>query len=175
VQCIVHHLERAYCVWCRPVTSLGHQVGQRVFWEGPKFFNLCPIVLNYVQRMGGRKILQESSPPWLQTWCDVKIARSCGTLSAFAAIIFLLALDCAMQLWIRVRLKATVYLSFKLDSDLAIRIQRKSCSDTTTSFFVLQNQLINKACLQFTAGGWTSGVDFILASRLKVIASFSGH
>jgi len=22
----------------RPVTSLGHQVGRRVFWEGPKFF-----------------------------------------------------------------------------------------------------------------------------------------
>jgi len=30
----------------RPVTSLEHQGGQRVFWEGPKFFKLCPIVLN---------------------------------------------------------------------------------------------------------------------------------
>ena len=28
--------------WTRPVTSLGHQGGRRVFWEGPKF-------LNYVQ------------------------------------------------------------------------------------------------------------------------------
>jgi len=35
----------------RPVTSLGHQVGQRVFWKGPKFFELCPIVLNYVQHI----------------------------------------------------------------------------------------------------------------------------
>jgi len=26
----------------RPVTSLGHQEGRRVFWEGPKFFKLCP-------------------------------------------------------------------------------------------------------------------------------------
>ena len=27
----------------RPVTSLGHQVGRRVFWEGPTFFKLGPI------------------------------------------------------------------------------------------------------------------------------------
>jgi len=30
--------------------------------------------------------------------CDVLIARSCGTLPAFAAIMLLLALDCVMQL-----------------------------------------------------------------------------
>jgi len=35
----------------RPVTSLGHQEGQRVFWEGPKFFKLCPIVSNNVQHI----------------------------------------------------------------------------------------------------------------------------
>ena len=28
---------------CRSVTSLGHQGGRRVFWEGTKFFKLCPI------------------------------------------------------------------------------------------------------------------------------------
>jgi len=26
----------------KPVTSLGHQEGRRVFWEWPKFFKLCP-------------------------------------------------------------------------------------------------------------------------------------
>ena len=26
----------------RPLPSLGHMVGQRVFYEGPKFFKLCP-------------------------------------------------------------------------------------------------------------------------------------
>ena len=43
----------------RPVTSLGNQGEQRVFWEGPKFFKLYQIVLNYVQHIfpGGRKIL----------------------------------------------------------------------------------------------------------------------
>jgi len=42
----------------RPVTSVGHQEGRRVFWEGPKFFELCPIVLNDVQHifLGGAKI-----------------------------------------------------------------------------------------------------------------------
>jgi len=35
----------------RPVTSLGHQEGRRVFREGPKFFELCPIFLNYVQHI----------------------------------------------------------------------------------------------------------------------------
>jgi len=34
-----------------PVTSLGHQEGQRVFWNGPKFFELFPIVLNYFQHI----------------------------------------------------------------------------------------------------------------------------
>jgi len=38
-------------IWNRPVTSLGHQAGRRVFWEGPKFFKLCPIVLNYIQHI----------------------------------------------------------------------------------------------------------------------------
>ena len=35
----------------RPVTSLGHQGRWRVFWEGPKFFKPCPVVLNYVQHI----------------------------------------------------------------------------------------------------------------------------
>jgi len=34
--------------------------------------------------------------------------------------------------------------------------QGKLCSETTTFFFVLQNQLRK----QFTAESWTSGVDF---------------
>jgi len=36
-------------VTIRHVANLRHQVWQRVFWEGPKFFKLYPIVLNYVQ------------------------------------------------------------------------------------------------------------------------------
>ena len=45
------------CSEIRPVTTLGHQEGRRVFWEGPKVFELCPIVLNDVQHIfpGGRK------------------------------------------------------------------------------------------------------------------------
>jgi len=42
----------------RPVTSLGHQGGRSVFCEGPNFFTLCPIDLNYVQKhfsTGGEK------------------------------------------------------------------------------------------------------------------------
>ena len=42
----------------RSVTSLGRQEGRRVFREGPKFFELCPIFLNYVQHIfpeGGEK------------------------------------------------------------------------------------------------------------------------
>ena len=41
----------------RPVTSLGHQGGRRVFWEGRNFFKLCPIVFNYAQHIfpGGAK------------------------------------------------------------------------------------------------------------------------
>ena len=41
----------------RPVTSLGHQKGRRVFREGPKFFKLCLKFFNYVQHIfpGGAK------------------------------------------------------------------------------------------------------------------------
>ena len=34
-----------------PVTSLRHQEGRRFFWEGDKFFKLCPIVSKYVQHI----------------------------------------------------------------------------------------------------------------------------
>jgi len=33
------------------VISLGNQRRRRVFREGPKFFKLCPVVLNYVQHI----------------------------------------------------------------------------------------------------------------------------
>ena len=41
----------------RPVTSLGHQDGRRVFREGQQFFELSPIFLNCVQHIfpGGAK------------------------------------------------------------------------------------------------------------------------
>jgi len=50
----------------RPVTSLGHQEGRRVFWEGPKFFELCPVILNDVQYVFPREakiFLGGASPP----------------------------------------------------------------------------------------------------------------
>ena len=45
-------------IMIRPVTSLGHQEGRRVFWEGLNFFELCPIVANCIQHIfpEGRKI-----------------------------------------------------------------------------------------------------------------------
>ena len=67
----------------RSVTSLGHQEGRRVFREGPKFFELCPIFLNYVQHIfpeGGEKF-----PPPLVTvravrtgieWCLANCASA---------------------------------------------------------------------------------------------------
>jgi len=56
----------------RSVISLGHQVGQKVFWEGPKFFKL-PILSNYVQH-----IFQGRDPtcvPWLRA-CLLVDARN---------------------------------------------------------------------------------------------------
>jgi len=63
----------------RPVTSFGHQERGRVFLEGPTFFLLCPIFLNYVQHIfpGGRKFFQgreaPPSPPWLRAWLLMRI------------------------------------------------------------------------------------------------------
>jgi len=61
----------------RPVTSLEHQAGRRVFWVGSKFFKLCPIVLNYVQQIspqGARNFAGEllhPLRPWLRAWQGV--------------------------------------------------------------------------------------------------------
>jgi len=56
----VVHIDNTGCPsgTSRPVTSLGHQEGRRVFREGPRFFEPCPIFLNYVQHIfpGGPKI-----------------------------------------------------------------------------------------------------------------------
>jgi len=65
---------------CAPVQCKCHlgwsqarnQLGRRVFWGGPKLFELCPIFLNNVQhifpRGGGGTILGGVSSPWLRAW-----------------------------------------------------------------------------------------------------------
>ena len=67
----------------RPVTSLGHQAGRRVFWVGPKVFKLCPIFLNYVQHTfpGGTKnfageLLPSTSPLVTGLQCSLSMCRS---------------------------------------------------------------------------------------------------
>ena len=48
------------------VTSFGPQEGRRVFREGPKFFELCPIFFNYVQQIfpgGAKNFLGLLGPP----------------------------------------------------------------------------------------------------------------
>jgi len=102
------------------------------------------------------KLLQRraacSTSSWtciLHTVCDVIIARSCGTLPASAAIIFLLTLECVMQLWIRLCLKTVVYFNLRLDSDLVIRIQRKL---GLTMLFEIHRW------------SWTSGVHFSISA-----------
>jgi len=55
-----------HTVYNRSITSLGRQ-GRRVFREGPKFFELCPIFLNFVQHI----FLEGACPPWLRAWCTV--------------------------------------------------------------------------------------------------------
>jgi len=50
----------------RPLTSLGHQDGRRIFREAPKLFELCGIFLKNVQHIfpGGRKVfLGRFRPP----------------------------------------------------------------------------------------------------------------
>jgi len=57
---------RHTAVTTRPVTSLGHQVGQRIFWEGPTFFQLWPAfwTMSNTFFQGRRKSLQgELRPP----------------------------------------------------------------------------------------------------------------
>ena len=59
----------------RTVTSLGHQGWQRLFWEGPNIFKLCPVVFSYAQHIfpgGGKNILEGGIlPPWLRAWQQV--------------------------------------------------------------------------------------------------------
>ena len=52
-------------VGTRPVSSLGQQEGQRFVWEGANFFELFPIVSNYIQHIfpGGKNF---SRGAWLE-------------------------------------------------------------------------------------------------------------
>ena len=71
----------------RPVTSVGHQAGRRVFREGPKFFELCPTVLNDVQHIfPGRaknflEWLLSPVPPWWRTWAHKTASRESTKLT----------------------------------------------------------------------------------------------
>ena len=85
-----------------------------------------------------------------------------------------------MELWISLWLKAVVYFSLRLGSNLEIRIQRKLCSDTTTLFFVFESQLTKLSAIhrwKLNQLGWISAEP----PRLKVTLffwpslRFSGH
>ena len=65
------------------------------------------------------------------------------------------------------------YFPLRLDSDVEIRIKRKLCSDSATSFFILQSQLINKAVCSSPLK--VEPEVLRLASRPKVATYFSGH
>ena len=65
-----HHFVVSLALQTRPVTSLWHQEGRRVFWEGPKCFGLCPIIWNYVQHIfprGEKFFLGGFAPPGFGT------------------------------------------------------------------------------------------------------------
>jgi len=54
------------CVGPRPVISLDHQKGQRIFWDGPKIFELYAIFSNCTQHIfprGAKIFLRGFSPP----------------------------------------------------------------------------------------------------------------
>jgi len=60
-----------------PVTSLGHQVWRKVFWEGSKYFKRCPIIFNYAQHIypaGAKRFAGEAPtptpPPQLSACCN---------------------------------------------------------------------------------------------------------
>jgi len=81
-------------MWSRPVISLEHQEERRVFREEPKFFELCPIFLNYVQHFskGGRKCFQGGlappAPPLVTDlmWSKYKYIQSLDVSSGYRNI-----------------------------------------------------------------------------------------
>jgi len=64
---------------CQARSQLGTPGGRRVFLEGPKFFELCPIFSNYIQRVfpgRGKKISKGSFTPLVTGLiCAVKTVR----------------------------------------------------------------------------------------------------
>jgi len=53
----------------RPVTSLGHQGGRRVFWEGLKFLKLCPTHFSRWSEKFCRGSFVPCAPSWLRAVC----------------------------------------------------------------------------------------------------------
>ena len=109
------------------------------------------------------KLLQRcavrSTSSWtciLHTVCDVIIARSCGTLFASAAIIFLLTLERVMQLRIRLCLKTLVYFNLRLE-------YRESWVATLQLLFSLCKISLTKL-FEIHRWSWTSGVHFSISA-----------
>ena len=92
--------------------------------------------------------------------CDVIVARTCGILPPFAAI--LLVLDCVVKLWISLCVKAAMYISLRLE-------YRESCV-VTQQLSLMFCKAINKAVCNSPLK--VEPVVLILASRPKVITSF---
>jgi len=61
----------------RPVTNLRHQERRRVFCEGPKFFELCPVFSNYIQHIfpGGAKNFLEAEAPSRRACLSLAVVR----------------------------------------------------------------------------------------------------
>ena len=70
----------------RPITSLGHQKGRRVFREGPNFLNytmssIFELCLTHFSR-GGLRL--PCAPPWLRDWFYGNSHKKCTSLVAIA-------------------------------------------------------------------------------------------
>ena len=83
------YLEFIAVLYYRPVTSRGHKEGRRVFREGPKYFELCPIVLNYVRHIfpGGAKFFLGGAPPWLRS-CYIIISMMTSFMRVSQKLVF---------------------------------------------------------------------------------------
>jgi len=90
-------------------------VGRRAFWEGHKFFKLCPIFSNYVQHIfpgGANKIFGGASPPGYGP--GETHPASCFNLMTRVAVARLTPANAAISLYVLAvcSCKATIFVCF---------------------------------------------------------------
>ena len=123
----------------RPVTSLGHQVGRRVFWERPNFFTMA----NTFFQGGGEQSFRGVWPPrfwpWRSKW--PKSVSHVESTKYWKSIAHRISLSVSGS-----RLKAVFGYPYPVENMLSCRISNRQIRQWSSSTGIYYKNFANLFC-----------------------------